>query len=81
MHRGPCPALPCPAFQGTIDQFLRQYHKNREDSYRFPTDTKSRVTELGMMSHYEAVIEYAAPFAAILVMGAEASASGGGAGS
>jgi hypothetical protein len=66
----------CPAFQGTIEQFLQERHKNRADHYRFPTDMKSRLTELGMQSHYEAVIEYAAAFAAMQVLEAEASASG-----
>ena len=67
----------CPVFRGSIQQFLHEGHKDRADAYRFPTDMKSRLSELGMKwSHYSALVEYAAPFAAALSEQAQASGSG-----
>jgi methyl-accepting chemotaxis protein len=68
--------LRCAAFQGSIQQFLHERHKDRTDAYRFPTDMKSRLTELSMKrSHYSALVEYAIPFTATLNNVTESSGS------
>jgi hypothetical protein len=33
--------LRCAAFQGSIQQFLHEHHKDRADAYRFPPDMES----------------------------------------